>query len=282
MIIINESLNKMDKIGSYIETIKTNLIFYIPKVLLAIAILWIGFKVVKKIEKIVDTSLQKVNISDTMRPFLNSLLSTTLKIVLILVAVSILGVELSGLVTIVAAMGFAIGLSLQGSLGNFASGILILFLKPYKVGDWIQVNEKFGNVSEIGIFNTLMITPGNKTLIVPNSKITDDVVTNFSTKGVVRLELNTHIPYNQDFPFVKKIILDELLKLESVLKEPVPEIGIENFDSHNIQLAVRPFVHPDNYWEATFEAHEAIKKAFFTNNIKVAYSEGIELGDIGK
>ena len=272
----------MDKIGSYIETIKTNLIFYIPKVLLAIAILWIGFKVVKKIEKIVDTSLQKVNISDTMRPFLNSLLSTTLKIVLILVAVSILGVELSGLVTIVAAMGFAIGLSLQGSLGNFASGILILFLKPYKVGDWIQVNEKFGNVSEIGIFNTLMITPGNKTLIVPNSKITDDVVTNFSTKGVVRLELNTHIPYNQDFPFVKKIILDELLKLESVLKEPVPEIGIENFDSHNIQLAVRPFVHPDNYWEATFEAHEAIKKAFFTNNIKVAYSEGIELGDIGK
>ncbi len=282
MIVINESLNKMDKIGSYIETIKTNLIFYIPKVLLAIAILWIGFKVVKKIEKIVDTSLQKVNISDTMRPFLNSLLSTTLKIVLILVAVSILGVELSGLVTIVAAMGFAIGLSLQGSLGNFASGILILFLKPYKVGDWIQVNEKFGNVSEIGIFNTLMITPGNKTLIVPNSKITDDVVTNFSTKGVVRLELNTHIPYNQDFPFVKKIILDELLKLESVLKEPVPEIGIENFDSHNIQLAVRPFVHPDNYWEATFEAHEAIKKAFFTNNIKVAYSEGIELGDIGK
>ena len=99
----------MDKIGSYIETIKTNLIFYIPKVLLAIAILWIGFKVVKKIEKIVDTSLQKVNISDTMRPFLNSLLSTTLKIVLILVAVSILGVELSGLVTIVAAMEFAIG-----------------------------------------------------------------------------------------------------------------------------------------------------------------------------
>ena len=137
-------------------------------------------------------------------------------------------------------------------------------------------------MSEIGVFNTLMITPGNKTLIVPNSKITDDVVTNFSTKGVVRLELNTHIPYNQDFPFVKKIILDELLKLESVLKEPVPEIGIENFDSHNIQLAVRPFVHPDNYWEATFEAHEAIKKAFFTNNIKVAYSEGIELGDIGK
>ena len=271
----------MDKIGTYVETIKTSLIFYIPKVLLAVAILWIGFKAIKKIEKIVDVSLEKVNISDTMRPFLNSLLSTVLKIVLILVAVSILGVELSGLVTIVAAMGFAIGLSLQGSLGNFASGILILFLKPYKSGDWIQVDDKFGKVNEIGIFNTIMTTPGNKLLIVPNSKITDDVVTNFSTKGVVRLELNAHIPYNQDFPFVKEIILRELQGLSSVLKDPVPEIGIDNFDTHNIQLAVRPFVHPDNYWKATFETHEAIKKAFCDNNIKVAYSEGIELGDIG-
>jgi len=271
----------MDKIDSYLDLIKTNLIHYIPKVLLALGVLWVGFKVIKKIEKIVNVSLQKMNISDTMRPFLNSLLSTTLKIVLLLTAVSILGVELSGLVTIVAAMGFAIGLSLQGSLGNFASGILILFLKPYKVSDWIQVGDKFGNVSEIGIFNTLMITPGNKTLIVPNSKITDDIVTNFSKIGVVRLELSIHIPYNQDFPVVKKIIENELKQLDNIAKEPKPEIGIETFDSHSIQLAVRPYTTPNNYWEATFDAHEAIKRAFNSNKIKVAYSEGIELGEIG-
>ena len=197
----------MEKLDSYIELIKTNFIHYTPKILLAVLVLWIGFKVIKKIEAFVDASLKRMMISYTMRPFLGSLMSTALKITLILVGVSILGVELSGLVTIVAAMGFAIGLSLQGSLGNFASGILILFLKPYKVGDWIQVDDKFGNVSEIGIFSTQMTTPGNKTLIVPNSKITDDVVTNFSTKGVVRLELNVHIPYNQDFPKVKEIIL---------------------------------------------------------------------------
>lgn len=271
----------MEKLDSYVELMKASFINYTPKILLAILVLWIGFKVIKKIESFVDTSFKRMMISDTMRPFLVSLLSTTLKIALVLVGVSILGVELSGLVTIVAAMGFAIGLSLQGSLGNFASGILILFLKPYQVGDWIQVDDKFGKVSEIGIFSTQMITPGNKTMIVPNSKITDDVVTNFSTKGLVRLELNVHIPYNQDFTKVKEIILQELNHLNTVLNEPKPEIGIETFDTHNILLAVRPYVNPDDYWEATFDTHEAIKKTFNKHNIKVAYSEGVELGDIG-
>lgn len=271
----------MDNLDKYIDLMKDGLINYTPKIILALIILWLGFKLIKKIEKLVDSSLSRMNISDTMRPFLNSMLSTVLKITLLLVAVSIIGVELSGLVTIVAAMGFAIGMSLQGSLGNFASGILILFLKPFKVNDWIQVDDKFGNVSEIGIFSTQMITPGNKTLIVPNSKITDDVVTNFSSKGVVRLELNVHIPYNQDFPKVKEIILKELANIDTVLKDHAPEIGIETFDSHSIELAVRPFVVPENFWEATFQVNEAIKKAFNVNNIKVAYSEGIELGDIG-
>jgi len=107
-------------------------------------------------------------------------------------------------------------------------------------------------------------------------------VTNYSKKGIVRLELNIHIPYSEDFPNVKQIIEKELTKLPNILNEPIPEIGIENFDSHNILLAVRPFVLPDEYWKATFETNEAIKRAFSENGIKVAYSEGVELGSIGK
>ncbi|WP_010181669.1 mechanosensitive ion channel family protein [Aquimarina agarilytica] len=272
----------MDKVNKYIEIVTDKIVFFAPKIIVAALLLWIGFKLIKKVDKIVGKSLTKIQVSDTMRPFILSLLSTILKITLLLIAVSILGAELSGLATIVAAMGFAVGLSLQGSLGNFASGILILFLKPYKVNDWIEVDEKFGKVEEIGIFSTLMITPGNKTLIVPNSKITDGVVTNFSKKGVVRLELNVHIPYSEDFPKVKSIIERELLLLPSVLNEPTPEIGIETFDTHNVQLAIRPFVLPDNYWVATFDTHETIKRIFSENNVQVAYSEGIELGLIGK
>ncbi|WP_396637828.1 mechanosensitive ion channel family protein [Maribacter sp. R77961] len=271
----------MDKIEQYTQIIIDNAISYAPRVFAAILLLWIGFKLLKKVDALLGKSLTKLSISDTMRPFIVSLVATTLKIVLLLIAVSILGVELSGLVTIVAAMGFAIGLSLQGSLGNFASGILILFLKPYKAHDWIQVDDSFGKVEEIGIFNTILITPGNKTLIVPNAKITDGVVTNFSKKGLVRLELNAHMPYEESFPKVQQLIQEALKKNPLVLDEPAPEIGIENFDSHNVILAIRPYVRPDDYWEATFESHRTVKQVFHENNIRVAYSEGIELGSVG-
>ncbi|MFS4417113.1 mechanosensitive ion channel family protein [Maribacter sp. 2307ULW6-5] len=271
----------MKDVTYYAELLRDNVIAYTPRVLGAILVLWLGFKLLKKVDKLLSNSLSKLSISDTMRPFIISLVTTVLKIVLVLVAVSILGVELSGLVTIVAAMGFAIGLSLQGSLGNFASGILILFLKPYKVHDWIQVDDKFGKVEEIGIFNTVLVTPGNKTLIVPNSMITDGVVTNFSEKGVVRLELNANIPYEEDFPKVQQMIASALANTPYVLQDPAPEIGIESFDSHYIILAIRPYVLPDNYWEAVFESHRAVKKVFHDNKVQVAYSEGIELGRIG-
>lgn len=271
----------MDEITHYAELFRDNAIAYAPRVLGAILLLWLGFKLLKKVDRLLNNSLTKMKVSDTMRPFITSLVSTTLKIVLLLVAVSILGVELSGLVTIVAAMGFAVGLSLQGSLGNFASGILILFLKPYKVHDWIQVDDSFGKVEEIGIFNTILVTPGNKTLIVPNAKITDGVVTNYSEKGIVRLELNAHIPYEESFPKVQQLIRDALAAAPLVLNDPAPEIGIESFDTHNVILAIRPYVDPDDYWDATFESHRVVKQVFHENNIRVAYSEGIELGNIG-
>ncbi len=272
----------METITEYSSLILEKVIEFAPRVFGAVLLLWIGFKLLKKVDKLLSKSLAKFKISDTMRPFIISFVSTILKIILLLIAVSILGVELSGLVTIVAAMGFAVGISLQGSLGNFASGILILFLKPYKVHDWIQVDDSFGKVEEIGIFNTILVTPGSKTLIVPNSKITDGVVTNYSEKGIVRLELNAHIPYEEDFPKVQELIIKALAELPTVLNDPAPEVGIENFDSHNVVLAIRPFVLPSNYWTATFESHKAVKKLFHENNIRVAYSEGIELGSIGE
>lgn len=276
-----DAMDFTSKIQGYGELALDNVIHFTPKIILAAIILWLGFKAIKKIGKLISSALQKLQVSETMSPFIASLAETILKIALVLIAVSILGAKLSGLITVVAAMGFAVGIALQGSLGNFASGILILFLKPYEVGDWIQIDDKFGRVEEIGIFSTMLITPGSKTLIVPNAKITDDVVTNFSKKGIVRLELNVHIPYEENFPKVKQLILDELATLPNILKDPIPEVGIETFDSHNIVLAIRPFVLPNEYWNATFETHEAVKKVFNENHIKVAYSEGVELGTIG-
>lgn len=264
-----------------LSLIQNKAIEYIPKLLLGILILWLGMKLVNKLVIFLSKTLKKAGFDDTIRPFLVSMFNFILKGALLLIIASILGVNLSSLVALLAAIGFAIGMALQGSLGNFASGILILTLKPYKSGDWIQVEDKFGKVEEIGIFSTTIVSPGNKTLIIPNSKITDGVVTNFSKKGIVRLEITVTMPYAESFPRVRSIIKNSIKNIENILEDPITEIGIENFDSHSIQVAVRPYVHPENFWQVTFDTHEAIKKAFSDHKIQVAYSEGIELGAIG-
>ena len=273
---------EMDKINEYLQIAIDKVIFFLPKIALAGIILWIGFKVVKKLVQLIGLALEKTGFSETLRPFITSTVTVLLKGAVLFVIASIIGADLTGLVAILAAAGFAVGMALQGSLGNFASGILILTLKPYKIGDWIQLDDKFGRVEEIGIFSTDVLTPGNKILIIPNSMITDSVVTNFSEKGQIRLELMVTMPYDESFPKVKQVILDALLELPKVLKEPLPEIGIQNFDSHSVQLLVRPYVYPDDYWNVTFESNKAIKSAFNAHNIKVAYSEGVEMGAIGE
>ena len=199
---------EMDKINEYLQIALDKTVFFLPRIIAAGLILWIGFKIVKKLVHWVGLALEKTGFSETLRPFLTSTTSVILKGAVLFIIASFIGADLTGLVAILAAAGFAVGMALQGSLGNFASGILILTLKPYKVGDWIQLDDKFGKVEEIGIFSTDVLTPGNKVLIVPNSMVTDSVVTNFSEKGKIRLELLVTMPYDESFPKVKKVIID--------------------------------------------------------------------------
>lgn len=144
-----------------------------------------------------------------------------------------------------------------------------------------MLSEKFGRVKSIKIFNTTLITPNDKTLVIPNGQVTDNIITNYSTLGKIRLELSVTMPYAESFPKVKQIILDALQDVSYILHDPEPVVGIESYDSHNINLAVRPYIIPDNYWHATYEVYEVIKSAFQKHDIKVAYSEGVELGSIG-
>lgn len=272
----------MDKINEYANLALDKVIKYSPSVISAILVLWIGFKLTKKVDKIVQIALEKSGLSKTIKPFISSILNIMLKVAVILAAAGILGVDLGVFATIIGASVLAIGLSLQGSLGNLASGLLVLTTKPFKINDWVDIDGKFGRVYEISIFNTIVITPGKKTLIIPNSKTTSEVITNYSKKGVIRLEINVHIPYSESFPKIKQIIFEAIKPIDKILESPSPEIGIEGFDSHSVLVAVRPYVHPDDYWVVTFACYENIKAAFSKNNIKVAYSEGVELGNIGE
>jgi len=272
----------MEKLNEYFQIAVDKIVFFAPKVLLAAVILWIGFKLIKKAMGLLEIGLSKAGFSDTIRPFLVSIIAVILKVALLFIIAGIVGIELSIFATIIAASVFAIGMALQGSLGNFASGLIVLSMKPYEAGDWIQVEDKFGKVEEIGVFNTIIVTPGSKTMIIPNGKITGDVVTNFSKKGIIRLELEVTMPYDEDFPRVKEIIREALDPIDKILKDPLTDIGIIAFDTHFVKIAVLPYVIPDDYWEVTYNSYRNIKRAFSENGIQVAYSEGVEMGSIGK
>jgi len=268
---------------TYLETAGNMVIEYAPKVALAIIILLIGIRIINRIVDISVKAMVERGIGADLTPFLGSVVGVGLKILLVFTVAGILGIDVGSFVAILAAASFAVGLALQGSLSNFASGILIVLFRPYKVGDWIQIpDEFFGRVEEIQIFNTILTTPGRKTLIVPNGEVTSGVVTNYSQQGHIRLELTLLMAYEESFPRLKKIILECLKDLDIILSDPAPEVGIESYDTHNIIVAVRPFVDPDDYWQATFEVNERIKAAMSASGIKMAYSEGVELGQIGE
>ncbi|MDP5120482.1 MAG: mechanosensitive ion channel [Spirosomaceae bacterium] len=269
-------------INSYLTAATDNVIKYAPNLLSAILVLFVGFWLIRKVSKLIEISLNTSSLSNEITSFLISLIDIVLKVAILLFAAGIAGFDTSALVGILAAAGFAVGLALQGGLGNFASGIIILVFKPYRVNDWIAIEDKFGKVEEIQIFNTILVTPGLKTLIIPNGQVTENIVTNFSKKGHIRLEIEVSMPYAESFPKVKGIIEEVLSNNTNVLPEPVPLVGIEKYDTHNIIIGVKPYVHPDEYWDATYAIHQAIKTAFFKNGVKMAYSEGVELGTIGE
>ena len=271
----------MEEIQNYFQQITSRVIDYAPRLVLALLVLFIGLRVVNRLGESLGKIMVRSGLSEQIRPFLVSLFNVSLKILLAFSVASILGVDVTSFLAVLAAAGFAVGLALQGSLSNFAAGILILLFKHYRVGEWVEIDEKFGKVEAIQIFNTIITTPGEKTLIVPNGKVIEETITNYSRKGFIRMELHATMPYEEHFPRVQSIILRELEAIPKILSEPAPEVGIETFESHNVLIAVRPYVIPDDYWEVYFEVYQRIKAAFHDERIKVAYSEGVELGPIG-
>lgn len=278
---MNDELN-VEVVGAYWDKAVDLAMEHLPGMFLAIIVLIVGLKIIAKLVELVSKAMNRAGISESIRPFLSSMVGIGLKVLLIFSIAEMVGVNTTSFMAVLAAAGFAVGLALQGSLSNFAAGIIVLVFRPYKVNDWIEVEEKFGKVEEIQIFNTIIITPGSKTLIIPNGKIVESVVTNYSKKGYIRMELEVTMPYAESFPKVKSIIKEAVKPIDKILKDPEMEIGISSYDSHNIILNVRPFVLPDDYWPVQFEVYERIKAAFHANNIQVAYSEGVELGSIGE
>ena len=245
---------------------------YAPKVVGALLTLIIGFWIIGMIVRGVKNLMNKNGVDETVQPFLASLVSVGMKIMLLLSVAGMFGVETTSFVAIFGAMAFAIGMALQGSLGHFASGVLLLIFKPYKVGDLVEIGGgQTGTVKEVQIFNTVLATLDNKRIIVPNGVVTGNVITNISGQGEVGVELTYGIGYNDNIDKAREIILKVGESCPWILSEPKQGVVVAELGDSSVNLATRPFVKSENYWDAYFYMQENVKKEFDKANIGIPY-----------
>ncbi len=246
------------------------LLAWAPKLVAAIAVLIIGFWIVKMISKAIGKSLEKSGIDGDLIPFLKSLVSVLLKIMVVISAAGVVGIEVTAFAALLAGAGLAIGAAMSGTLSHFAAGVMVLIFKPYRVGDLVDIQGTVGHVAEIQVFNTIIDTLDNKKVIMPNGIATSGIMTNLTANGKLRVDLNVAMPYEEDFDKVKGIIKGALDKVSERLPDE-PTIEIEKFDENNVLLAVRPYATDATYWDVYFNSYKEIKKAFGEAGIEVAY-----------
>lgn len=241
-----------------------------PKIVAGILVLIIGFWIVNRIAKMIGKSMAKSGIDEGLRPFLTSLVSVLLKIMVVITAAGVVGIEITAFAALIAGAGLAIGAAMSGTLGHFAAGVMVLIFKPYKVGDLVDIQGVVGHVEEIQVFNTVINSLENKKVIMPNGIATSGIMTNLTANGKLRVDLNVAMPYEEDFDKVQKIIKGALSKVSNTLPDE-PTIEIEKFDENNVLLAVRPYASCEDYWSVYFDSYREIKKAFGEAGIEVAY-----------
>lgn len=255
------------QITDYASTFTKVLIDYSPKLISAFLILFTGLYVIRLINRFIRTIMVKRDLDPTLTKFLADILLWVLRVLLFVSFISKLGIETSSFVAILGAMGLAVGLSLQGSLSNFAGGMLIIVFKPFKVGHSIEAQGVSGTVSEIQIFVTKLITVNNQTIFVPNGSLSNGTIINYSLQGFRRVDLTISISYDTDIKKAKDIITAVLNKNPKVLKTPKFEVSVKNLTDNSIQLAVRPWVNNEDFGIVYAETLENCKLAFDTAGI---------------
>ena len=234
----------------------------------------IGFKIINKLSKRFINLAEKRNVDMTLIKFIKSFISYTLKILLVLIiAGSYWKLELSGLAAIVASAGVAIGLALQGSLSNFAGGFIILLLRPFKVGDYIQTGQFEGTVEQIGVFYTSLTTIDNKVVLIPNGSLSNGSLVNYSAKDTRRVDLVFAVSYESDILKVRGILKDIVQQHRLVLDYPEPFVGLLEQADSSLNFAVRVWVNNPDYWTVYFDLLEEVKLRFDKEEISIPYPQ---------
>lgn len=260
-------LYNMFDIEKYRSLVVDFVVLYGMKLIVAIFILAIGVWVIKRLSRLLDNVMIRKNVDPSLRPFLSSIIGVALWVLLIVVVIAQIGVEMTSFIAVLGSAGLAIGLALQGSLSNFAGGVLILTIKPFRVGDFIEAQGQGGTVHIINIFNTVLKTGDNKTIYLPNGPLASSVVVNYSVESTRRVELLFTVSVNNDIGKVRQLIQQLIHEDSRVLPEPEPTIVVTSFAEHAITLSVRIWSKREDYWPLYWDMTEKAKAAFEANGI---------------
>jgi small conductance mechanosensitive channel len=241
---------------------------FAPKLISALLVLVIGLWVIKLISKLIGRIMSARHYDASLQTFLLSFFKVTMNILLIITVASMMGVNTTSFAALIAGAGIAIGAALNGSLGNFAGGVMMLVFKPFKIGDLIEAQGVTGNVAEMGIFNTVMLTPDHKTVIMPNGPLSTGIITNYTTAGYLRVDLEFAIAPEIDIEKARRVSTEAMQSHSKVLKEPVPEVAVLKVGDGMVKLAVRPYCLQADYWDVYFNVQELVKNAWDKNGIE--------------
>lgn len=243
------------------------------KIIAAILIFVIGRWIVKLVTKAVRRMMEKKEVDPALTSFISSLLYAVLLIIVVLAAISKLGIQTTSFIAILGAAGLAVGLAMQGSLSNFAAGVLIMLFRPFKIGDVIEAAGVLGVVEEIGIFVTEMKSPDNKKIIVPNGGIMAGNIINITAKDTRRCDMAFGIGYGDDIDKAQDVLMEMLVADERVLEDPAPMVVVKELGDSSVNFAVRPWVKKEDYWGVFFDMQKAVKQRFDKDGISIPFPQ---------
>ena len=243
-----------------LQSLLSESVWILIKILIALAIYFVGRWIVRRILKLVDVAMQHRNVDISLRSFTRNTISTVFTLLLVLIVVSTLGVNVTSLIAVASAATLAIGMALSGTAQNFAGGVMILLMKPYRVGDYISAQGQSGTVRDIKLFSTVITTADNQTIYIPNNSIATAIIDNSSTADLRRVDWSVGISYGDDVDVARKAVLAMLAADSRILKDPEPVVWVAALADSSVNLTIRAWVKNSDYWNVFFEHNEEFYK----------------------
>lgn len=243
------------------------------KIVIGLLLVWIGFKIITRVIKAANKVMERRNVDVTLASFLDGFMNICLKLLLVLMIMNYVGLSTSGIIALLGSAGIAVGLALKESLSNFAGGVIILFIRPFNVGDYIEGAGESGKVDKIGIFYTHMSTVDNKQILVPNGTLANGIVRNYTAQEMRRVDLTFCVGYDQDIRAVKNAIFSVINKEELILNEPEPFVAVSELADSSVNFITRVWTETDNYWKVYYSLLENVKIKFDEENISIPYPQ---------